>query len=223
MGPLWKLYPSKVFYCETLPYFTQFCSVREIFGVAPLGPGGAEGMAAVSPAPLRECDPGGETVYDPTLRRGVRRPWALRFVEWGGVLVYDADHPEVFARYTRMHRPVRTPTWSPDGHGGCAAAVQGAVWLLLLIARRLAQGGTPLPPLVWRRVFAGLGPAAWDRHGPAALLLYEGLGARGGPLERGAPPSDAAGAGDGGDGKGRPKKGGGKGTRRVGVARRTGG
>ena len=38
VGPLWKLYPSKVFYCETLPYFTQFCSVREIFGVAPLGP-----------------------------------------------------------------------------------------------------------------------------------------------------------------------------------------
>lgn len=52
---------------------------------------------------LRDCDPGGELVYDRTLRTHVRMPHTLLFIQSGEQLVYDFEHPHVFASYAETH------------------------------------------------------------------------------------------------------------------------
>ena len=38
-------------------------------------------------------------MYEPAVRRHVAQPNLLRFVEWGGDLVFDCENPEVYAAY----------------------------------------------------------------------------------------------------------------------------
>jgi hypothetical protein len=56
-------------------------------------------LPALQPLPLRTCDAGGKMVYDRTVRRAVRQPQVLMFIEWEGQLVFDFANPKVYAKY----------------------------------------------------------------------------------------------------------------------------
>jgi len=115
-----------------------------------------EGVLPVVPKPLRKCEVGGKEVYEPALRRQIAQPNLLRFVEWGGELVFDCENPEVYAAYcgrvnalqARVVRS-RSQPWSVKHHGEFSPGFRVAIWTTLVSAARFAQDvdrvGGPAP------------------------------------------------------------------------------
>ncbi|GAX80028.1 hypothetical protein CEUSTIGMA_g7467.t1 [Chlamydomonas eustigma] len=83
-------------------------------------------LPAMQPLPLRTCDAGGKMVYDRTVRRAVRQPQILMFIEWEGHLVFDFANPRVYAKYCEREE-AKTVAVMQEGvaevsEGGCSTA-----------------------------------------------------------------------------------------------------